>query len=79
APAAAPAASAKDNRAAKKELQRIERQLDKMSTRETALHGQIAESATDFDKVAKLDSELRELVAQRDELEMRWMELAEDA
>lgn len=79
APAAAPAASAKDNRAAKKELQRIERQLDKMSTRETALHGQIAESATDFDKVAKLDSELRELVVQRDELEMRWMELAEDA
>ncbi|MFI5768543.1 ABC-F family ATP-binding cassette domain-containing protein [Streptomyces sp. NPDC051658] len=89
-PSAAPAA-AKENaapaaavspqaaRAAKKELQKVERQLDKMSTRETTLHAQIAEHATDFEKVAKLDAELRELVAERDELEMRWLELAEDA
>ncbi|MFF1646323.1 ABC-F family ATP-binding cassette domain-containing protein [Streptomyces sp. NPDC058240] len=89
-PSAAPAA-AKENaapaaavspqaaRAAKKELQKVERQLDKMSTRETTLHAQIAEHATDFEKVAKLDAELRELVSERDELEMRWLELAEDA
>ncbi|MFJ4921258.1 ABC-F family ATP-binding cassette domain-containing protein [Streptomyces sp. NPDC088725] len=76
---AAPAASAKDGRAAKKELQKVERQLDKMSSRETLLHQQIAENATDFEKVAKLDAELRQLVTERDELEMRWMELAEDA
>ncbi|MFD7221683.1 ABC-F family ATP-binding cassette domain-containing protein [Streptomyces sp. NPDC059883] len=73
------AVSAKDGRAAKKELQKIERQLDKMSTRETTLHQQIADHATDFEKVAKLDAELRELVGERDELEMRWLELAEDA
>jgi ATP-binding cassette subfamily F protein uup len=72
-------ASAKDGRAAKKELQKIERQLDKSSTRETSLHQQIAENATDFEKVAKLDAELRQLVSDREELEMRWMELAEDA
>ncbi|MFD4942483.1 ABC-F family ATP-binding cassette domain-containing protein [Streptomyces sp. NPDC058239] len=66
-------------RAAKKELQKVERQLDKISTRETTLHAQIAEHATDFEKVAKLDAELRELVAERDELEMRWLELAEDS
>ncbi|KIF74831.1 glycerophosphodiester phosphodiesterase [Streptomyces sp. 150FB] len=72
-------ASAKDGRAAKKELQKIERQLDKSSTRETSLHQQIAENATDFEKVAKLDTELRQLVSDREELEMRWMELAEDA
>ncbi|MEU9619949.1 ABC-F family ATP-binding cassette domain-containing protein [Streptomyces sp. NPDC048155] len=66
-------------RAAKKELQKVERQLDKISTRETSLHAQIADNATDFEKVAKLDAELRELVAERDELEMRWLELAEDA
>ncbi|MFF9349515.1 ABC-F family ATP-binding cassette domain-containing protein [Streptomyces sp. NPDC014734] len=78
---AAPAAalSPQAARAAKKELQKVERQLDKVSTRETALHAQIAEHATDFEKVAKLDAELRELVAERDELEMRWLELAEDA
>ncbi|MFD4860033.1 ABC-F family ATP-binding cassette domain-containing protein [Streptomyces atratus] len=78
---AAPAASVSPQaaRAAKKELQKVERQLDKMSTRETALHAQIAEHATDFEKVAKLDAELRELVSERDELEMRWLELAEEA
>ncbi|MFB6875972.1 ABC-F family ATP-binding cassette domain-containing protein [Streptomyces sp. NPDC056323] len=78
---AAPAAalSPQAARAAKKELQKVERQLDKISTRETTLHAQIAEHATDFEKVAKLDAELRELVAERDELEMRWLELAEDA
>ncbi|MFF3730277.1 ABC-F family ATP-binding cassette domain-containing protein [Streptomyces sp. NPDC002476] len=71
--------SAQAARAAKKELQKVERQLDKVATRETALHAQIAEHATDFEKVAKLDAELRELVAERDELEMRWLELAENA
>ncbi|ARF73033.1 glycerophosphodiester phosphodiesterase [Kitasatospora albolonga] len=75
----APALSAQEARAAKKELQKVERQLDKLSTRETALHKQIAENATDFEKVAGLDAELRELVTERDELEMRWLELAEDA
>ncbi|MFI2085367.1 ABC-F family ATP-binding cassette domain-containing protein [Streptomyces rubiginosohelvolus] len=78
APAAAPAVSAQASRAAKKELQKVERQLDKLSTRETSLHKQIADNATDFEKVAKLDVELRELVTERDELEMRWLELAED-
>ncbi|MEV7955520.1 ABC-F family ATP-binding cassette domain-containing protein [Streptomyces sp. NPDC088252] len=77
--APATAVSPQAARAAKKELQKVERQLDKISTRETALHAQIAEHATDFEKVAKLDAELRGLVAERDELEMRWLELAEEA
>ncbi|GAA3539400.1 ABC-F family ATP-binding cassette domain-containing protein [Streptomyces osmaniensis] len=81
-PAAEKAVSEKssaDSRAAKKELQKIERQLDKLSERETKLHAQIAEHATDFAKVAELDAELRDLAGQRDELELRWLELAEDA
>ncbi|MEU6660684.1 ABC-F family ATP-binding cassette domain-containing protein [Streptomyces sp. NPDC046821] len=79
APAAQKTVSAADARAAKKELQKIERQLDKISEKETKLHAQIAENATDFAKVAKLDAELRELGGEREELEMRWLELAEDA
>ncbi|MFI1939506.1 ABC-F family ATP-binding cassette domain-containing protein [Streptomyces purpureus] len=81
APVAAPVKekSAGDARAAKKELQKIERQLDKVADKETKLHAQIAENATDFEKVAKLDAELRELAGEREELEMRWLELAEDA
>ncbi|MEE6267547.1 ABC-F family ATP-binding cassette domain-containing protein [Streptomyces diastatochromogenes] len=77
--AAAPKKPAAVNRAAQKELQRIERQLDKIGEKEAALHGQMAEHATDFEKIAGLDAQLRELGAQREELEMRWLELAEDA
>ncbi|MGW3632414.1 ABC-F family ATP-binding cassette domain-containing protein [Streptomyces sp. NPDC005122] len=79
APAPVKPASAADARAAKKELQKIERQLDKVSEKETRLHAQIADNATDFAKVAELDSELRELTGEREELELRWLELAEDA
>ncbi|MDH2389140.1 MULTISPECIES: ABC-F family ATP-binding cassette domain-containing protein [Streptomyces] len=78
----APAAkgrSAADARAAKKELQKVERQLDKVSGRESALHSAMADHATDFEKVAELDAELRELAAERETLELRWLELAEDA
>ncbi|MEU2547568.1 ABC-F family ATP-binding cassette domain-containing protein [Streptomyces roseolus] len=71
--------SAADARAAKKELQKVERQLDKISEREAKLHAQIAENATDFERVAKLDAELRELSGEREELELRWLELAENA
>lgn len=71
--------SAADARAAKKELQRIERQLDKIGGREGELHAAIAEHATDFARVAELDGQLRELAAEREELELRWLELAEAA
>ncbi|MFI1969719.1 glycerophosphodiester phosphodiesterase [Streptomyces cinnamoneus] len=79
----APAAAAKtktaaDARAAKKELQKIERRLDRISEQEAKLHERIAGQATDFEAVAKLDAELRELAGERDELELRWLELAED-
>ncbi|WP_405728990.1 ABC-F family ATP-binding cassette domain-containing protein [Streptomyces sp. NBC_01537] len=80
APAAAPAKpkGGGDSRAAKKELQKVERQLDKVAEREKKLHAQIAENATDFERVATLDMELRSLSAERDELEMRWLELADE-
>ena len=71
-------ASAADARAAKKELQRIERQLDRIGEKESALHTKIADNPTDFGAVAKLDAELRALGDERDELEMRWLELADE-
>ncbi|MBN3929017.1 ABC-F family ATP-binding cassette domain-containing protein [Streptomyces verrucosisporus] len=86
APAAAPAGqaarpaakSAALSRAAQKELQRIERRLERIEERQTALHAEMAEHATDFEKVAGLDAELRELADERDDLETRWLELAEE-
>jgi ATP-binding cassette subfamily F protein uup len=70
---------AAQSRAAHKELQRIERRLEKIGAREAELHAEIAEHATDFTRVAGLDTTLRELATERDELETRWLELAEDA
>ena len=46
---------------------------------EADLHKEMAEHATDFARVAGLDSRLRELSARRDELETRWLELSEGA
>ncbi|MFF7650385.1 ABC-F family ATP-binding cassette domain-containing protein [Streptomyces sp. NPDC007983] len=71
--------SAAEQRAAKKELQKIERRLDRISEQESTLHARIAEDATDFARVAELDAKLRELTGERDELETRWLELADDA
>lgn len=80
--ASAPAAASKPaavSRAAQKELQRIERQLDKVSEKQAKVHAEMAENATDFALVAELDSKLRELATQQEELESRWLELADDS
>jgi len=69
--------SARDQRAAQKEMARIERQLDKISTREAELHERMAQSATDYEAVGKLDAELRDLAAERERLEEQWLALAE--
>ena len=77
--AAAPAASgpsAKDQRAAQKELARIERRLDRISALEKELHDRMAAAATDYEKVAELDAQLRELTEERDRLEEEWLVLA---
>jgi ATP-binding cassette subfamily F protein uup len=58
-------------------MTRIERRLDKISTRETELHDRIAQVATDYAEVGKLDAELRDLAAERERLEEQWLELAE--
>ncbi|MFF9559410.1 ABC-F family ATP-binding cassette domain-containing protein [Streptomyces albus] len=75
--AKAPAKPAALSRAAQKEMQRIERQLEKAEQEEAALHAEMAEHATDFERVAGLDAQLRQVRERRDELEMRWLEVAE--
>ena len=68
---------ASDARAARKELARVERALDRLRDREARLHADLAEAATDHERVLELDTVLREVLAQRAELEDRWLELAE--
>ncbi|MFE1318923.1 ABC-F family ATP-binding cassette domain-containing protein [Kitasatospora phosalacinea] len=77
APAAASGLSAGDLRAAKKEMQKLERQIAKLDEQESKLHTQLAEHAADFSKVAELDAQLRKVREDKEELEMSWLELAE--
>jgi ATPase subunit of ABC transporter with duplicated ATPase domains len=74
----APSASvAGELRVAKKELVRVERALGKLEQREAQLHEQMALHATDYEKVSELDTQLRELKAERASVEEEWLLLAE--
>ena len=67
-----------DTRAARKELTRLERRVDTLHRREVALHEQLAAHASDYAKVAELDQELRQVVAERSAAEEAWLLLADD-
>jgi len=64
-------------RAARKEAQRLERELEKMNGRERELQALMAEHATNHQRLHELDAELQGLIASRDRAESEWLELAE--
>lgn len=69
--------SSADIRAAKKDLARIERRLAKIEEAEARIHADMAAHATDYEKTAALDAQLRDLAVERDDLEMQWLEASE--
>ncbi|HEX6921103.1 MAG TPA: ABC-F family ATP-binding cassette domain-containing protein [Actinomycetes bacterium] len=77
--AAAGPSDAAAARAARKELARVDRSLDKLRDREARLHEQMAAAATDHERILELDASLRALLAEREALEERWLDLAERA
>ncbi len=68
-----------DTRAARRDLVRLERRLESLQRKETRLHEQLAEHATDYTRAAALDTELRDVIAQREATEEEWLLLADDA
>jgi ATP-binding cassette subfamily F protein uup len=66
-------------RAARKELARLERQMERLASREARLQQQITEQAADPAAFRELDSELRAVLAAKNDLETRWLEVAEAA
>jgi ATP-binding cassette subfamily F protein uup len=80
-PAAAPAtpkASAGQERTARKDLQRLERQLERLSAREAELAEQLAANATDYEKLTALGADLRAAQAEKADLEERWLTVADE-
>ena len=65
------------DRATQKELAKLERRLEKVEDKITAVHADMAEAATDPEKLTELQGRLAELERERDEIEERWMELAD--
>ena len=64
-------------RAAKKEMQRLERQIDRLAAREEELTAELAASASDYEKLIELGAQLRAIQEEKASLEERWLVVAE--
>jgi ATP-binding cassette subfamily F protein uup len=64
-------------RAARKDVQRIERELAKLEDREGALHELMVQSATDHERLRELQAELAALLARRELVEAQWLAASE--
>ena len=76
-PAGGAGATAAERRDARKALGRMERQIEQLSATAQRLHDQLAEHASDFEKVRELNASLREAEERKAVLEEQWLELAE--
>ena len=64
-------------REARKVMARVEKQLTRLTEREDRLHHDMVEKSTDPTALADLTARLREVVEEREELELEWLEAAE--
>ncbi|MGN6637084.1 MAG: ABC-F family ATP-binding cassette domain-containing protein [Oryzihumus sp.] len=71
--------SAAEVREARKEMARVEKQLTRLAEREERIHADMAAQATDHQAVLELNAKLREVVDERETLEMAWLAAAEVA
>ncbi|WP_405134742.1 ABC-F family ATP-binding cassette domain-containing protein [Nocardia sp. NBC_01388] len=75
--AGAPVTDAAAHRAARKELSKLERAIQKLDEREAKLHAALADAATTPDKLIALGTELKQVQAEKESTEERWLELAD--
>ena len=66
-----------EERAARKVIARLDRQLERIAEQEAALNAEIAEHAHDYARLAELSAQLDVLANERGELELAWLEAAE--
>ncbi|EEH63709.1 ABC transporter, ATP-binding protein [Gleimia coleocanis DSM 15436] len=84
APTTSKTSTAKADRAAQKEMQKLERQIDKLATQIAEVDAKLADvsailnpTAADIEIMTELVAEAAQLRETHEELEMRWLELAE--
>ncbi|MCU1574625.1 MAG: putative transporter ATP-binding protein YfmR [Micrococcaceae bacterium] len=66
-----------EKREARKEINRIERQLGKLASQEEKLHAQMAAGAGNYEDLAELNRKLQGVSAEKDALEQQWLEASE--
>lgn len=72
-----PTISAAEHREARKTMNRLERRIAQLTAREEQLHVELADAATDPDRLVTLGAELRGVVDEKETAEMEWLEVAE--
>ena len=70
-------AGSADERAARKLVERLDKQLARLAARDLELQARIVESSDDYVQLAKLSAELDVLHTERDAIEVQWLEAAE--
>ena len=75
--AARPRAGSAQERAARKTIARIDRQLARIAEQQAELDALLATHADDYERLAELSASLGDLAAERDRLESEWLEAAE--
>ena len=68
--------AAAEQRAARKELTRLERRLERVGSRQDELQHAMAEAAAGPQRFRVLDAELSAVLAEKDNLETRWLEMS---
>ncbi|MFG2007344.1 ABC-F family ATP-binding cassette domain-containing protein [Spirillospora sp. NPDC048911] len=63
---------------ARKELDKLERRLEKLGRQEAKLHERLAEHATDYEKLQELNAQLKDVQNEAAQVEEEWLLLAED-
>ncbi|WP_127479055.1 ABC-F family ATP-binding cassette domain-containing protein [Nocardioides pantholopis] len=66
-----------EERTARKALARIDKRLGRIAEQQEKLNAAVVEHAADYDRLAELGAELASLAAEKDQLELEWMEAAE--
>ncbi|MEH3034416.1 MAG: ABC-F family ATP-binding cassette domain-containing protein [Aeromicrobium erythreum] len=74
---AAPKVSQREREERRKEVARLERQIERLSAREAELEAQMVEHATDPSRLVTLAAEHDEVATERQGLEDRWLEISE--
>jgi ATP-binding cassette subfamily F protein uup len=72
-----PKAGSAEERAARKTVSRIDKQLAKLAEQEAQLNAEVLEHAQDYEKLAELSARLTAIADEKDELELEWLEAAE--